>query len=285
MRLRIDHHTGFSYDAPVRASYNQARMTPVNGPTQTVWSSRLTIEPSAWSHTSTDYFGTTVTTFELHEPHERLSVRANAVVDTHVGPEDWAGSRRVPGTDAGWDVLRSPAVLDDLAEYLELGPRTRPHPELLEAARGTTGEPPRLAALDVCRLIADAISYTPGATQVNSSAHDVWTGGQGVCQDFSHVAVGALRSIGIPARYVSGYLHPSGSAARVGEAVQGESHSWLEWWCGEWVAFDPTGMSQIGEHYVRVGHGRDYGDVPPLRGTYAGGGSSMFVTVTITQLG
>lgn len=285
MRLRIDHHTGFGYDAPVRASYNQARMTPVSGPTQTVWSSRLTIEPTAWSHVGTDYFGTTVTTFELHEPHERLSVRANAVVDTHVVGTDWHQRRDVPDTDAGWDALTSTGVRDDLAEYLALTDRTRPHPDLLEAARQTTGEPPRLAALDVCARIAEAITYTPGVTEVNSSALDVWSGGRGVCQDFSHVAVGALRSIGIPARYVSGYLHPGGGDARVGQPVTGESHSWVEWWCGQWVAFDPTAMAPIGESYVRIGHGRDYGDVPPLRGTYAGGGSSLFVTVTITQLG
>lgn len=285
MRLQIEHHTGFSYDTPVRASYNQARMTPVNGPSQTVWSSRLTIEPTAWSHASTDYFGTAVTTFELHEPHQRLSVRSTAVVDTHVVGEDWAERRHVPDTDADWDTVRSTRVVDELAEFLEVGDRTRPHPDLLDAARGTTGAPPRLAGLDVCRLIADQITYTSGATEVNSSARDVWELGQGVCQDFSHVAVGALRSVGLPARYVSGYLHPAGADARVGEPVQGESHSWVEWWCGEWVAFDPTGMTPIGEGYVRVGHGRDYGDVPPLRGTYAGGGSSMFVTVTITQLG
>lgn len=285
MRLQIDHHTGFSYEFPVRASYNQARMTPVNGPTQTVWSSRLTIEPQAWSHAGTDYFGTAVTTFEVHEPHERLSVRANAVVDTHVGPDDWSGQRRVPDTDLDWESVCSPAVRDDLAEYLELGDRTRPHPELLEGARGCTGEAPRLAALDVCRLVADHVVYSSGATEVNSSAHDVWNGGRGVCQDFSHVTVGALRSIGIPARYVSGYLHPAGDEVRVGEAVEGESHSWLEWWCGEWIPYDPTGMNQVGEHYVRIGHGRDYGDIPPLRGTYAGGTSAMFVKVTITQLG
>ena len=104
---------------------------------------------------------------------------------------------------------------------------------------------------------------------MNSTAREVWELGRGVCQDFSHVALGALRSIGLPARYVSGYLHP-----RPGEAnktVIGESHSWVEWWCGSWVAYDPTLCRRLTDGYVRIGQGRDYGDVAPLRGTYAGG--------------
>lgn len=285
MRLRVEHQTGFTYESAVRASYNQARMTPVNGPSQTVWSSRLAIEPTAWSHTAPDYFGTQVTTFELHEPHQRLSVRATAVVDTHVAPDEWATTRQVPATDVDWEVLAEPAVTDDFAEFLEVSDRTRPHPELLAAARELCGsQPPRIAAMDVCQLIADHVVYQTGATEVNSSATDVWVGGRGVCQDFSHVAIGALRSIGIPTRYVSGYLHPSGTEAEIDQTVAGESHSWVEWWCGEWVAWDPTAMAGIGEQYVRVGHGRDYGDVPPLRGTYAGGESTMFVTVKLTRL-
>jgi transglutaminase-like putative cysteine protease len=87
----------------------------------------------------------------------------------------------------------------------------------------------------------------------------------------------------LPARYVSGYLHPGGTGRNT--AVEGESHSWVEWWCGSWVAYDPTQHRRLTEKYVRVGHGRDYGDVAPLRGTYSGGASDMFVSVTMTELG
>ena len=98
------------------------------------------------------------------------------------------------------------------------------------------------------------------------------------------MALGALRSIGLPARYVSGYLFPS-EGTTPNATVEGESHSWVEWWCGSWVGYDPTQRQRLSEHYVRVGHGRDYGDVAPLRGTYSGGASDMFVTVEMTQLG
>jgi transglutaminase-like putative cysteine protease len=118
---------------------------------------------------------------------------------------------------------------------------------------------------------------------VTSTASQVWELGKGVCQDFSHVALGALRSIGLPARYVSGYLHPG--SKQPNRTVTGESHSWVEWWCGSWVAYDPTLRNRLTDSYVRVGHGRDYGDVAPLRGTYSGGASEMFVTVEMTRLG
>jgi transglutaminase-like putative cysteine protease len=257
MRLSIDHRTGFRYSSPVASSYNEARMVPVTTSTQTVWSSRVNIDPTPWSFTYTDYWGTNVTTFELHEPHERLTVRAQAVVETRG---------------------------DSMAEYLTSSFRTQPPAELLELAAATAARPPRLAALDVCRIIADRLTYKRGTTAVTSSAADVWAGGMGVCQDYTHLALGALRSIGLPARYVSGYLHPGGTEGP-NTKVSGESHSWVEWWCGSWVAFDPTAQRRLSERYVRVGHGRDYGDVAPLRGTYSGGTSDMFVTVDMTQLG
>jgi transglutaminase-like putative cysteine protease len=107
---------------------------------------------------------------------------------------------------------------------------------------------------------------------------------KGVCQDITHLALGALRSVGIPARYVSGYLHPRPNAA-IGETVGGESHAWVEWFCGDdWRGFDPTNGIDIGDRHVLVGRGRDYNDVPPLRGVYAGPfGSTLFVTVEITR--
>lgn len=284
MRLSIDHLTGFRYDGQVHSSYNEARMTPVNTPGQTVWSSRLQVEPTPWQVNHLDYWGTHVTTFEVHEPHDTLTVHAHAVVDTHIRPATWHLDRDVPAQDAGWDDLGQAKVIDQLAEYLAQSTRTAPHPELAEAVEELRGLAPRLAALDACAMISDRVEYAPGVTEVSSTAADAWAGAKGVCQDFSHLTVGALRSLGIPARYVSGYLHPEGSGAKPGVRVSAESHSWLEWWCGSWVAFDPTSMGAVGEQYVRVGHGRDYADVSPLRGTYAGGASTMFVEVTMTQL-
>lgn len=283
MRISIDHRTGFRYASPVSTSYNEARMTPVNHSHQTVWTSRISIEPPAWSFTFTDYWGTTVTTFELHEPHERLTVHAQSVVETRGDAQPWDQTRQVPGNDLGWPALSDRGVIDSMAEFLTVSERTRSPADLAEAAARLTDRPPRLAALDICGLIADRLRYERGSTTVNSTAGQAWAGGAGVCQDFSHLALGALRSVGIPARYVSGYLLPG--QPRPNTTVSGESHSWIEWWCGSWVAYDPTLRARLSDAYVRVGHGRDYDDVAPLRGTYSGGRSEMFVTVAMTQLG
>jgi transglutaminase-like putative cysteine protease len=284
MRLSIDHKTGFRYNTPVASSYNEARMVPVGTSTQTVWSSRVNVDPTPWSFTYTDYWGTKVTTFELHEPHERLTVRAEAVVETRGDDHAWDTDRRVGGGDLGWAALNDRGVIDSMAEFLTFSYRTQPPEELLALVAETVKQPPRLAALDVCKIIGEHLTYKRGTTAVTSTAADVWAGGKGVCQDYTHLALGGLRSIGLPARYVSGYLHPGG-AHEPNTKVSGESHSWVEWWCGSWVAFDPTVQRRLSERYVRVGHGRDYGDVAPLRGTYSGGSSDMFVTVEMTQLG
>lgn len=284
MRLSIDHVTSFRYATPVRDSYNEARLTPVSGNRQVVWTSRLTITPTPWRTTYTDYWGTPVTCFELHEPHDHLEVQSLSLVETLPDHDDWDSARRVPTTDPDWERLRGPAVLDALGEYLQNAERTAPHPELAALAAGMDDRPPRLAALDVCALVHERMAYETGSTGVTSTAAEAWAGGGGVCQDFSHVTCGALRELGIPARYVSGYLHPAGPEAPRGLSVEGESHSWVEFWLGAWVAYDPSGLRRVDEAYVRVGHGRDYADVPPLRGTYAGGDSEMAVKVTMTAL-
>ena len=258
-------------------------MTPAVTDHQTVWSSRVTIEPAAWSFGYTDYWGTAVTTFEVHEPHERLTVHAQGVVETHGDELAWDVDRRVAPNDLGWAALQDRAVVDSMTEFLTVNERTEPPEELASLAVNTRSQPPRLAAMDVCSLISDHLSYERGSTKVTSTAAEVWELRRGVCQDYSHLALGALRSVGLPARYVSGYLHPGSGEAN--KTVEGESHSWIEWWCGSWVAYDPTLCRRLTDGYVRVGHGRDYGDVAPLRGTYSGGRSEMFVTVAMTELG
>jgi transglutaminase-like putative cysteine protease len=284
MRMSINHKTGFRYQSPVASSYNEARMVPVTTDTQTVWSSRVTIDPVPWSFSYTDYWGTLVTTFELHEPHNRLTVHAQSVVETRVDDDPWDRTGQAAPHDLGWDALEDRTVIDSMAEFLAVTGRTRPPEELAALAAATRSHPPRVAAVEVCRIIKERVRYETGSTTVTSTAAEVWAGGTGVCQDYSHLALGALRSIGLPARYVSGYLYSSeDTSART--TVTGESHSWVEWWCGSWVAYDPTTGSRISDRYIRVGHGRDYGDVAPLRGTYSGGESDMFVTVTMTQLG
>ncbi|MDN5725075.1 MAG: transglutaminase family protein [Propionibacteriales bacterium] len=287
MRLSVEHKTGFHYDSSVRSSYNEARMTPISSPTQSVWSSALTVDPTPWSYTYSDYWGTWVHTFEVHDPHRAMTVVASSVVETRDDNNPWDTSGDAQSGDLTLAELAEPGVRAIWAEMLTLSERTSPPDELAELARtASTGSSVRGTVLAISRQIRERVKYETGSTRVQSTATDAWEGRNGVCQDFSHLVIGALRSVGIPTRYVSGYLHPHGSQAQVGQAVMAESHSWVEFWSGtDWVGFDPTSGHRPGEHYVRVGHGRDYDDIAPLRGTYAGGGSELFVTVTMTRLG
>ena len=113
------------------------------------------------------------------------------------------------------------------------------------------------------------MTYQPGSTGVNTPALEAWRARTGVCQDYAHLVVGTLRQVGLPARYVSGYLHPDADAA-IGETAVGESHAWVEWWLGDWTGHDPTNNGAVGERHVLVGRGRDYTDVPPIKGLVAG---------------
>ena len=275
-RLQVVHRSELRYGGPVRSSYNEARMTPENSSRQTTLRSRVEIEPTATVHAYRDYWGSTVTAFDTHGPHTELVVKATSVVEA--GPEP-----HLPDP-VDWAALAEPDVLDRFGEFLRPSRLTAMDEPVVAAVREVVGDAgPREAGRLACRFVYDLMEYLTGSTNVKTNAMQAWTAGKGVCQDISHVTVGLLRALGLPARYVSGYLHPGPRSPNT--TVTGESHSWIEWWCGTWVAYDPTMGRRLTDSYVRVGHGRDYGDVAPLRGTYSGGGSSMFVTVAMTELG
>lgn len=277
-RLRVTHTSTFRYSGPVQASYNEARMTPLSQAGQTVIDTRLSIQPQTWTHDYRDYWGTAVTAFEVLAPHEHLVITAEHLVEV--------GDRPAVRSPASWTALRSPEVRDRLAEFLADTPTTEAPDELVAlAAAAADGLDPDAAALAVCLALRDQVEYIPGVTSVHTPASEAWAARAGVCQDVAHLAVGALRSLGIPARYVSGYLHPVQDSA-VGETVSGESHAWVEWWVGDWVPFDPTNRMPAGSHHVVLARGRSYDDVAPLRGIYAGTGTQeLAVTVQITREG
>jgi len=164
--------------------------------------------------------------------------------------------------------------------------RTSPENELAAVAAETVeGLDPYDAVVALLRRVHSEVAYQTGSTGVSTSAAEAWRQRSGVCQDIAHVSLTVLREVGIPARYVSGYLHPGGERAAIGETVRGESHAWIEAWLGEWWAFDPTNDVAVGERHVVVARGRDYADVPPLKGVYSGGGSqSLGVVVEVTRL-
>ena len=277
-RMRIEHRTGFTYESPAVASYNEARMLPATDHSQIVLSARLDINPPSNQHPYVDYWGTVVSMFEVLVPHTELLVEAVSVVDIR--------ENRYHAVDTTWDYLAESAGSSaELVEAL-LGTRlTEPSSELFKVAKEIrdSSASPAEAARRIAQLVNGSVKYVKGATGVHSTARDAWLGGEGVCQDFAHITIGALRSIGIPARYVSGYLHPKPDAP-VGETVVGESHAWVEWYTGGWYGFDPTNMHEIGPHHVQVARGRDYADVSPLRGVYSGeSASETFVSVSITR--
>ena len=277
-RLRIRHVTGFHYNGEVTASYNEARMLPVSSDGQLVLYSNIEILPISSSHTYLDYWGTRVSSFEIITPHRELSLTATSLVEVR--------PREHPEHRLTWETLAD--EIESATEYveqLEQTPRTQPPAEVVQIARDivATAATPCDAALQICQAIGDRIEYMSGVTGVHTTAAEAWEQKRGVCQDITHLALGALRSAGIPARYVSGYLHPRPDA-QIGETIAGESHAWVEWFCGDWRGYDPTNLIDIGDRHVTVGRGRDYNDVAPLRGVYAGPfGSNLFVTVEITR--
>lgn len=275
MQLRIRHTTGYTYDAGAVASYNEARMTPLTTAGQYVLHTRMDITPVPWMFAYQDYWGTSVTAFEVHEMHTDLRVVATSLVET---------SRSEPTPEhVSWETL--PLVRDEHIELLAIDDWVKPAPGLDdESARlRSSAATPSDFARSVCELVHDQIKYVPGSTEVTTVAADAWEAKTGVCQDMAHMTIGCLRQAGIPARYVSGYLHPSKDPV-IGEPIAGESHAWIEWWDGEWVGFDPTNEMFPGDRHVAVARGRNYKDSPPLRGIFSTtGGSDLFVGVEITR--
>jgi transglutaminase-like putative cysteine protease len=275
-RLRIRHLTKVQYDGEARSSYNEVRMTPVDDAAQSTLESRIVVRPVAPVWTYRDYWGTTVSVFDLPASHRWLSVEAVSRVET-------LGPRPLPRPPA-WSELADTAE-GPLAELLRPTPMTTVAQDLAQRARAQThGRDPHEAAAAVAGIVSDRVDYVPGATGVQTSAQEVWDQGQGVCQDMAHLTVAMLRAAGLPARYVSGYLHPAPHAT-IGEPVVGQSHAWVEYWAGRWIPLDPTNRSAVGEGHVVVARGRDYSDVPPLKGIYQGPPAGrQEVKVTVTRL-
>jgi transglutaminase-like putative cysteine protease len=277
MQLRIVHTTSFEYDGKAVASYNQARLTPLTTPEQIVAHTRIEVSPAPWTYEYRDYFGAAVTAFEVLDPHESMTVTATSTVHTSRSP--------APMAMTSWEGLE--AVADRWTEFLVVPPTVEPPEELvahltrIRAASALPGD----AAREVCALVNREVEYRTGATDVHTHAADAWEQRAGVCQDMAHLVIGGLRSLGIPTRYVSGYLHPK-KEPKIGDTVTGESHAWVEWWDEGWHAFDPTNDTEPNDRYVVVAIGRDYRDVKPLSGIYSGAGTSaMSVEVTVTRLG
>ena len=278
-RLYITHRTGYRYADVVDASFNEVRMTPLSLEGQWLLNHTLEVQPIASVQTYDDYWGAHVEAFDVHVPHRILEVIAISTVDTPPMPAP------LPGTT--WAAVLDYDLQDQYSEYL--APTEYVDDATDDADMAGIAEQMARAATpaDAARIavgaVRDRITYTSGITDVSTTAAQAWASMHGVCQDFAHATLSLLRAAQVPARYVSGYLHTEEPAP--GQTVVGESHAWVEYWDGHWQPLDPTNDRSVGSAHVIVARGRDYADVPPLKGIYAGGHSEgLGVSVEITQL-
>ena len=277
MKYRVRHVTRYDYEDPVSLAGHVLHMEPRTLPHQTVLSSRLTAQPKpARSAGRLDHFGNVAAWMFLDQPHERFEVTLDAVVDVAF-PVVPASETTPPWEEVAAQALQGGATAWAAGEFLlpsshvPLDPRARDYArESFPPAR------PILSGLvELNGRIRRDFAFRPGATTVSTPVARVMQQRAGVCQDFSHAMISGLRGLGLPARYVSGYLRtrpPPGGVKRRGADA---SHAWVGAWLGaahDWVDLDPTNDLIVQAEHVVLGFGRDYADVSPVRGVILGGG-------------
>jgi transglutaminase-like putative cysteine protease len=289
MHFAIRYLTRYRYDVDVVDNINALRIRPATGGRQQVDDFTVRLTPEVRQHRHEDYFGTDVIEFEVTRPHRELVIDAHAHVTTEPQPE--------PPT-ADWSELAAPAYREAGAEFLIQTDDASGHPLLTELQAEIAGAPSPLdAALLASEVIPDRLEYRKGATYVDSTLADVLDVRAGVCQDFVHLGLNLLRAQGIAARYVSGYLYTRSAedADQSGDgaaSVEVDTHAWIEALLPSagaeprWVSVDPTNRGLTGESHVKIGHGRYYADVPPIKGIYRGTATTELearVTMTHTE--
>jgi transglutaminase-like putative cysteine protease len=293
MRLHIVHETRYRYASPVVLSQQLLHLTPRALPWQTCHAHGLSVQPQAAEcEKREDYFGNQTVHLLLAAPHEELLVRTESEVS--VRPRAPAGAA---APQAAWEALRArlrllDAPLAEPAEFLFESPHVEQWRDLAEyAAKSFPAKRGALdGALDLMRRIHKDFTFDKTATSVSTPLRQVLKERRGVCQDFAHLMIGCLRSIGLAARYVSGYLltqPPPGRPRLIGADA---SHAWVSVWCGEgggarggWMDLDPTNNCIVDDFHVTLGWGRDFADVTPMRGVILGGGAQQLaVRVTVT---
>jgi transglutaminase-like putative cysteine protease len=284
-RCRVLHSTEFVYDGPVYESYNELRLRPIHDDYQSCLSFRLVTTPASQGSSYRDAYGNWVHHFNILADHRRLTIQADSLILLHEAPAPQPGSLLLSTLDSMRDDL-----LEEHFDWLAPSAYVPHLPPLLEISRaaeqGSDGSAAGFAQA-ASDFIHNNFVYMKGATHVHSSAADSLALRAGVCQDFAHVLLGVLRMRGLPARYVSGYLvtGSAGPEARQEEIIGGQaSHAWTEVLLpGQgWAGLDPTLGKPVELRHVRVAYGRDYGDVPPVRGVYKGrAGQSLSVDVRI----
>ena len=283
MMLRVIHKTTYSYGETVSICHNEAHLAPRSERGQTLFDHQLVIEPVPGSSVARkDYFGNAVTTFIIDEPHEVLCVTAQSLVETH------ANEAIHPALTPPWEQVREAVRRHDNDQTFDAYQFVFESPRVTSALEFATYAKPSFpaqrpllqCALDLCHRIFADFKYDRDATTVRTPVAEAFHSREGVCQDFAHVMIACLRSLGLPARYVSGYLRTGGNG--IGAHA---SHAWLSIFCPGfgWLDLDPTNDVIPGTGHVTLGWGRDYSDVPPLQGVALGGADQVIeVEVSVT---
>ncbi len=282
MEFEITHTTRYKYSFPTAEAYGEARLTPPSLPQQTVVSHRLTIDPDVKSSMYVDHFGNHVDFFSVPFRHNHLLITNQAVVRTHAEPLP-TDSLELSVQEAR-QILGS--ALSDVFEYLQPTPVVATGREAVQWAKKYIGGGVQLgtALQRLNEAIHDEFRYQSGSTANDTPLATIWKMKTGVCQDFAHIGLSILRTAGLPARYVCGYIETDGAANGLIGAVA--THAWIEVLVPgmRWVALDPTNRQWCGERHVAVSFGRDFRDATPLRGTFKGGGRQvMKVRVTMKR--
>jgi transglutaminase-like putative cysteine protease len=278
MTYEVVHRTIYEYSEPVAISHHAARMKPKPLATQHREQFVLEIHPEpTLRKMRTDYFGNRICFFSIQEIHHRLEIIARSRVTVA------AVTPPVPALSPPWEKvaeLFSDPVSPDVVEPYEFvfdSPLLQATPALADYARPsfTKGVPLLIGASDLNRRIHRDFKYDPVATTIATPLEEVMEKRHGVCQDFAHLGIACLRSLGLPARYVSGYLRTHAAPGKEKLVGSDASHAWFSLFCPSvgWVEFDPTNNVIPGEEHITVAYGRDFGDVSPLSGILTGGGT------------
>ena len=269
MQFHIEHTTEFVYPEPATEAFSEIRLRPRDTLHQTISHHQTRVTPSVLVENYTDYFGNYVETVSVPFRHQRLSVTSICDVVTECHP-DPLGNLSLTVCEARLLYKSRLRELHDFIRPSKLitfseGVRTLSDQLMPDTADFTA------SLRELNRHIFERFSYTPGATGVTTSVEEVVSRKEGVCQDFAHLMIAVCRMAGFPARYVSGYIEtdPAPEGALVGATA---SHAWVEILSpnGFWVSFDPTNNIMESERHVQIGVGRDYSDVPPMKGTFKG---------------
>jgi transglutaminase-like putative cysteine protease len=289
MLLHVVHETAYQYQPAARTAQHMAHLKPLEDARQHLLSHTLTIDPAPALHTEgRDVFGNHRAFFSLTSEHDRLTVVADSLVQTRAAAE--------PEQDRAWEAVRERmryrrgGPWDPAVEFIFGSQHVPRHARFAEYARPsfTPGRPLLAAARELMARIHVDFRFSSGATDVSTSALEALTLRRGVCQDFAHVMLGCLRTLGLPARYVSGYLLTQPAPGQPRLVGCDASHAWVSLYLpaasgpGQWTDLDPTNDRAPGEDYVVVATGRDYADVSPLRGILHGGAHHRLrVAVTV----